>query len=324
MKDLWTKFLCGFIGWDYKLLKECSVASKTTLHRYVGAVILLMLIWAYIGYGMATRYFKVEQEWIKVVIAIVFSFVIWLIERQIISIVGKNKTMYWFRVGLAAIMACIGATIIDQAIFGADIDANMESVKNEKTKEKFTNSKQLIEDEMVQNQRELDILEIKSGELMSDIYNNPTISIRSVKVAGIDSLSKPIYATEQIHIPNPKQQDLDRMNARINVLRANLDNNYKKLQNLRDSIREEVDGKVGILDELKVTFSEEVVLSHWTSLTLYLLIFSFFVLVELFVVTGKGFSRKCDYEVMVERQQEMKIKEITSLLPISEREQVDR
>ena len=90
MKDVWTKFLCRFIGWDYNLLKECSVASKKALHRYAGAVILLMLIWAYIGYGMADRYFKIEASTAKIGVAVVFMFVIWMIERQIILIVGKN------------------------------------------------------------------------------------------------------------------------------------------------------------------------------------------------------------------------------------------
>ena len=75
MKDVWTKFLCRFIGWDYNLLKECSVASKKALHRYAGAVILLMLIWAYIGYGMADRYFKIEASTAKIGVAVVFMFV---------------------------------------------------------------------------------------------------------------------------------------------------------------------------------------------------------------------------------------------------------
>lgn len=316
MKDLWTKFLCVFIGWDYKILKECSAASKKVLHRYAGAVVLLMLIWAYIGYGMANRYFKVEQEWVKIVVAAIFSFVIWMIERQIILIVGKNKVINWLRFGLAIIMACIGATIIDQTIFGKDIDAQVSTIINERTNNDFAYKKQDIETEMAQNQRELDSLGIKSELLSADINKNPTVSTKSVKAVGVDSLGNPIYAVEQNPIPNPKQQDLERINSRINILRSNLDSNYKNLQSLRDTLWSQNQKNIGILTELEVTFSDQVILSGWQSILFYSLVFCFFILVECFVVTGKAFSKRCDYEILVERQQERKIRQIESILPI--------
>lgn len=316
MKDIWTKFLCHFIGWDYNLLKECSTASKKALHRYAGAVMLLMLIWAYIGYGMASRYFKIEQDYVKVIIAIIFSLVIWMIERQIILIVGKNSVVGCFRVGLACIMACIGATIIDQTIFGKDIEANISEVVNERTNSDVAYRKQDIEAEMTQNQQELDSLDIKAALLSADIYKNPTISTKNVKAIGVDSLGKPIYAIEQTPLPNPKQQDLERINSRIDVLRSNLDNSYKDLQCLRDTLWKQHKENIGILDELRVTFSDKVILSGWESIAFYSLIFLFFILVECFVVTGKLCSKPCDYEILVERQQERKIKQIESILPI--------
>lgn len=318
MKNTWTKFLCCFIGWDYNILKECSAASKKALHRYAGAVMLLMLIWAYIGYGMASRYFKVEHDYSKVVIAIIFSFVIWMIERQIILIVGKNSVVGWFRVCLAGIMACIGATIIDQTIFGKDIEANISDVVNERTNSAVAYKKQDIEAEMIQNQQELDSLEVKAELLSADIYKNPTISTQNVKAIGVDSLGKPIYAIEQNPLPNPKQQDLERINLRIDVLRSNLDNSYKDLQCLRDTLWKQNKENIGILDELRVTFSDKVILSGWESITFYSLIFLFFILVECFVVTGKVFSKPCDYEILVERQQERKIRQIKSILPLDE------
>lgn len=321
MKNLWTKLLCWFIGWDYNLLKECSTASKMALHRYAGAVMLLMLIWAYIGYGMASRYFKVEQDYVKIIIAVVFSLVVWMIERQIILIVGKNKVVSWLRIGLAAIMACIGATIIDQTIFGKDIESQVNDVVKERTDNDVAYMKQDIEIEMIQNQQELDSLNVKVELLSSDIYKNPTISTKTVKAMGVDSLGKPIYAIEQNPLPNPKQQDLNRINSRINVLRGNLDNSYKKLQSLRDTLWKQNEENIGILDELRVTFSDKVILSGWESIAFYSLIFLFFILVECFVVTGKVCSKPCDYEILVERQQERKIRQIQSILPIDQKEE---
>ena len=63
------------IGWNYRMLAECSEASKKALHRYTGAVLLMMLIWAFIGYCMAQRYFDLDKggAWCT---GLVFSIVI--------------------------------------------------------------------------------------------------------------------------------------------------------------------------------------------------------------------------------------------------------
>lgn len=316
MKDFWTKFLCWFIGWNYKLLNECSVASKKSLHRYAGAVMILMLIWAYIGYGMANRYFKLEYELAKVIIAVIFSFMIWMIERQIILIVGKNIWIGCFRFGLAIIMACIGATIIDQTIFGKDIDAQTKKIINKRTDEQFAYEKQVIEEERGKNQIELDSLTIQCELLTAEINKNPTISTYSTRGMGTDSVGKTIYAVEKSYIENPKIQDRERINSRIDVLRNNIDDSYKRLQSLKEDIWQDNEKNIGILTELEVTFSKDVILSGWQSLVFYSLVFGFFLFIECLVVTGKIFSKKCDYEVFVERQQERKIRQIEYILPI--------
>lgn len=59
--EFWTKFACRVVGWNYSMLKECSEASRKALHRYMGAVILMMLIWAFIGFCMAQRYFDLNS-----------------------------------------------------------------------------------------------------------------------------------------------------------------------------------------------------------------------------------------------------------------------
>lgn len=69
---------------------------------------------------------------------------IWMIERQIILIVGKNIGVVVFRFGLAIIMACIDATIIDQTIVSKDIDAQTKKIVNKRTEEQFAYEKQEI------------------------------------------------------------------------------------------------------------------------------------------------------------------------------------
>lgn len=316
MKDVSTKVLCGFIGWNYKLLSECSVASKKCLHKYAGAVILLMLIWAYIGYGMADRYFKVEETSIKVLVAALFMFVIWLIERQIILIVGKNRAAACFRIALAVIMACIGATIIDQTIFGKDIEAQKERVATDDTKDLVKDRTQIIQSQRSAYRTEIDSLETLSAVLTSEINKQPNIYTWTRNAVGVDSAGLPIYATNQATMPNPKIRDRDRINARIDELQKGLDNSFNELQVLQESILKENKDNFGIMRELEIVFSNKVILSSWVSMTFYMLVFIFFLIIECLVVTGKVFSKKCDYEILVERQQDRKIHQINSILPL--------
>lgn len=314
MKDVWTKFSCHFIGWDYNMLKECSMGSRKTLQRYVGAIILLMLLWFYIGYGMSDRYFKMEAEWQKYGVAIIFSFIIWLIERQIILIVGKNQKISNIRFALAVIMALLGATIIDQTLFGKDIDAQMVKVIERRTDEIFDYKSRILNSELTQNRQELDSLEIQIAALTEAINNHPNERMWLQKPVGVDSLGKPIYAYEQQSIPNPKNEVRERAYTRMNEIRQNMASMTEKYQTLRDDIQKETEEKVGLLTELEIIFSKDVIFSGWASGLFYFAVFAFFFLIETLVVMGKKYSPSCDYEVLVEHQQEKKRKQICSLL----------
>ncbi|MDE7457137.1 MAG: DUF4407 domain-containing protein [Prevotella sp.] len=96
----------------------------------------------------------------------------------------------------------------------------------------------------------------------------------------------------------------------------NIDDSYKRLQSLKADIWRDNEKKIGILTELEVTFSKDVIFSGVPSAFFYFFVLIFFLLIECFVVTGKMLSKKCDYEVFVERQQERKIRQIESILPI--------
>lgn len=320
MNDIWTKFLCRFIGWDYNILKECSAASKKALHRYAGAVMLLMLIWAYIGYGMATRYFKVEQDYTKVIIAIIFAFVIWMIERQIILIVGKNLFVSIGRFLLALIMACLGAMIIDQTILAKDIDAQKIFEIEHDTDSILEYRRSILEAQQREYFAEMDSLEKQSNKLTDEINKQPNVYTWARSAVGVDSIGQPVYATNQIPMPNPKIQDRDRINNRIDMIQKELDDRGNRLQALRDTAYKEAQENFGLLRELKITLSDKVIFSGWQSKFFYCLIFGFFLIIECLVVFGKIFSNKCDYEILVERQQERKIRQIESILPIDNKD----
>lgn len=316
MKDIWTRFLCCFIGWDYKLLRECSTASRKALHRYADAVLLIMLIWFYIGFSMAEGYFEIESLWLKILVAFIFSFVVWIIERQIILLSGKHWPIAILRFFLAVIMAALGATIMDQTLFGADIAAEKNHIIEYDTDSLLRERSKNIEGRLVRNNNILDSLEKKSYDLNNELTKKQSLSLNSSTVIGIDSTGNPRYVNSSQSILNPKFKELERINNLIEKTNMSIDSLYIDLQYMREKAKSDAEKSIGLLRELELTFSEKIVFKSPITIVFYFSLMALFCLLELFVVTGKFISKKCDYEILVERQQERKIKQIESILPI--------
>lgn len=317
MKDIWTKFLCQFIGWDYNLLRECSVASKKALHRYAGAVMLLMLIWAYIGYNMAVRYFSVQNVYGDIVIAFAFAIIVWTVERQIILIIGKHWQITIFRLSLAFIMATIGATIIDQDMFHADIKAKKD-LKIEHIADSLAIKKEATySKELAFRQTRLDSLEKQAKDLDLELSKKQSVSLSSSQYVGTDSMGTDKYVRSSQSILNPKFKELERINGLIAQTNDSISSLLIKQQKVRETALKDAKESIGLLTELELTFSKDVVFKTPITIAFYFIIFGFFLILELLVVVGKSVSKECDYEVLVQKQQERKIKQIESVFPIN-------
>lgn len=319
MKEFFVKLKCKFIGWDYNLLCECSEASHKTLSRYFDAVVLMMILWAYIGYNMAGRYFELESIVGCLIVAAVFAILVWIIERQIILIVGKNKAVEWIRGGLAICMALVGATVTDQVVFRKDIDAAMNEVIETRTDEQLGFRRKMIDERLSLYRMELDSLEIVSFRLAGDIEKTPMVKtyLRSKVPSGaIDSLGRPIMVDgyTQQSMSNPKIADKERIDERLDVIRNNIISSTNELQTIRDELRKENEDNIGLLTELEITLSKKVIFSGWASCLFYVVFFFVFLSLELLVVTSKAFAKKCDYEVLVEKQQEKRINQICDVM----------
>lgn len=157
-----------------------------------------------------------------------------------------------------------------------------------------------------------------STRLVNDINKKPvirTITYNLVPTGQVDSLGKPIMARgyQQSNIPNPKIDELARVNSRIESLRNDISIATDNIQTLRDNLVEENKNNIGLLTELDVTFSDKVIFSSWASALFYIVVFVFFLAIELLVVSGKSKS-KCDYEALVETRQDAVIREVCSII----------
>src|SRR5690606_40627252 len=82
--------------------------------KYTSAMLLIVLIWFFIGYSFATRYLHLAP-WGGIVGGLLMGFVIIQIERIIILSTKISPWSSLFRILLALVMSILGAFIMDRS-----------------------------------------------------------------------------------------------------------------------------------------------------------------------------------------------------------------
>lgn len=317
------RFSCLLIGWDWNILKKCTASSHSVVKKYATALILIMAIWLFIGYNFASKYFGLGYLG-SFATGIAFACLILGVERVII-LSSKSKLIGLIRLLMAICMASIGATIIDQILFQKDIEQGKIQYITEKVNAERDKYLNLIKIEQNNIQNDIDSLTRVNINLSEEINKRPMIRITNYTeqvIGETDSLGnvkkEKIYSTSQIE--NPKNNDLRRNQSRIDVLQKKKDDLFKESQTKEDELRKQYEENFGLLVELEVMFS--VVLNNTLSIILYCIIFVFFLFVELLVVITKMLdNHQCDYEVLIEKQNAIRITEIQTILEMNEKNQ---
>src|SRR5689334_15588003 len=132
MRDTWLKFGCFLTGYNYKILRGCSESAVKKVLRYTSAILIICILWAFVGYTFTGRYMK--SSWIFSIIGSAIMVVIVVqIERQVILSSKSNKIPLIFRALIALMMGLIGSMIIDQILFKDDIEQEKALMMGEKT-----------------------------------------------------------------------------------------------------------------------------------------------------------------------------------------------
>ena len=90
----------------------------------------------------------------------------------------------------------------------------------------------------------------------------------------------------------------------LDRLRKQQDEFVQKKIGVEDSLREELSTNIGFLEELRAML--EIILTRKEAMVFYIIIFLFLVSLELFVVASKVGDKKCDYELIIEHQLNVK------------------
>lgn len=318
MKNWWMRVGCMLTGWNPHILESCTEASRKQLKKYTSALLILIILWAFIGYSFSERYVQAPW-WGCLITALVFVTIIIQIERQIILTVGKNKGLTIFRLIIAFIMAIIGSVIIDQIIFKDDIEKKMIEIVDRQVIEQLPNRLTVINTKLQEIQHEVDSLDSKNLELYDEISRRPTIETISTLTSPL-TIRKPdgsdtiVYRTtvSKNPISNPKVNEAEINRQQLERLRNQQEEYTKGKIDAEEILRRELKSNQGFLEELNAII--EILKQRPVALLFYLILFAFLMSLELFVVVSKYGDRKSDYDLVVEHQLEQKIKTLKNLM----------
>jgi cell division protein FtsB len=327
-KNWWLRFGCFLSGYNFNLIKSCSEASKKAVKKYTAALLIVMILWALIGFLFTREYIKLNMLGASIA-GVVMVIIIIQVERQII-LGTKNRLAVVFRIMIGLVMAILGSVIIDQIIFKEDIEKQkLFTVENEVSAILPQRSNE-INAQIAKLDSIISQKDIERQLLIEELTNNPTIKIPTSSVKRLPSkvettevvlgqLITKIKDTTLIErtytitaIPNPKGDFLPTLDTQIENLRNIRNELTQQLIDVREGLRKELIGKKGFLDELEVMF--DIILSSWISGGIWLLWFMFFLAIELFVLVSKYGDKENDYEKMIQHQKDIRIQAIEALV----------
>lgn len=320
MTDLWVKLGCFLTGWNYQILQSCTESSRKQLKKYISAILILIILWAFVGYSFSERYIQ-TQWWGSAIAGLIFVTIIVQIERQIILSLGKTWVLALLRVLIAFIMAIIGSVIIDQIIFKEDIEKKMIEIVDREVREQLPARLVTIDNKLKEIQGEIDSLNAKNLELSNDIAEKPTFQAVSssripttIKTAdGRDSI---VYTTtvNVAPMPNPKSREVDINSQNLEKLREQQESYVQRKLDGETQLRGELQTKQGFLEELNALL--EILAEKPVALVFYIVLFAFLMFLELFVVISKMLDKSADYDMVVEHQLSQKIKTLKELVRV--------
>src|SRR5687768_1886823 len=106
MRQAWLRFGCFLTGYNFKIVSNCSELSIKRVIRYTSSLLIMCLLWAFIGFAFTGRYLKGDSyECLAAIFIMIFLIV--QIERQIILSSKGNRLLHVFRFVIAIAMALI-------------------------------------------------------------------------------------------------------------------------------------------------------------------------------------------------------------------------
>jgi hypothetical protein len=326
MREIWVRFGCFLTGYNYNIIKASSEAAAKTVKKYTAAMVIVCILWFFIGFTFAQRYLQLSVDG-SIAGGLIAVIIIVQIERQIILSIGPSRGLYIARGAIAVMMAILGSIIIDQIIFKDDIELKKITSIEKRIKEALPPKTEELRNQISDLDTVIMKKEIEKLSLSMDINKNPTIkvyattpTIRTNKKTTVDTVTgKPITVevtipgtiTTSSDIPNPNIERIKSLEQDIISLRNLKSEKEKSLLNIRPELEKEINSKVGFLDELEIMYL--LITGSTAALIVWLIWFFFLLGLEILVLVSKIGDKTSDYEKTVMHHMNLQIRRLDAL-----------
>ena len=325
MKDWWIKTGCFLTGYKYAILTGCSEVAQRAVKRYTSALLIICILWAFIGYSFVSKYLK--GEWyVSLVGAALFILIILQVERQIILSDSKGQVKYWIRGLIAAIMAIIGSIVIDQMIFREDI-AHRELFELNTQVDSLMPSKEAeLRRQSVRIDSNISKKEAERIALLAELDKHPTIQMvtrqnDAVPVSSTTIDSNKLSKTSTVlvkktailvsSVPNPKMSMLLSLDQQIKDLRSIKVSQENRLIKLRNEVEQEAGANKGFLFELQLMY--RILHDSGPALFVWGLWFLLLFGIEIFIMVNKLSHLETDYDACILHHMELQKRKLKLL-----------
>jgi Domain of unknown function (DUF4407) len=309
MRNAWIKLGCFLTGTNYQILNSCSELSKKRLIKYTSALLIVCLLWLFIGFAFTNRYLK--GEWYESIIgAGLMIFLVIQIERQVILSSKDNRWLHVFRFIIAFTMAIIGTVIIDQIIFKDDINKRKLVDMDQEVKVILPGRAQELKRQLHEMDSTILSKENEKKLITDDVSKNPFSTVVE-QITTYDSVGGKITSISKRKVPNPKVSLIEPMDRTILTLRKEKAKKDSLLLGLRPQVEADLKTNVGFLDELEVMYS--LLIESVISLCAWLIWFVFLLGLELFILFSKMGEKETDYDKRMQQQMELHYRRIELL-----------
>lgn len=325
MSDWWIKLGCFLTGYKYAILAGCSEVSQRTVKRYTSAILIICILWAFIGYSFVGRYLK--GEWyLSLSGAILFIVIILQVERQIILSDGNGRAKYWIRGAIAFIMAIIGSIVIDQIIFKEDIARKEVFELNSQVDSLMPSKEAVLRRQTTQVDSNIAKKEAERAVLIDELTKHPFIQSVSrqngpVPVSTIVTDSNK-QSTTKINlvrkttitvnsVDNPKRSMLIPLDQQIKDLQGMKILQENRLIKLRSEVEQEAKANTGFLYELQLMY--RILHDSGPAFFVWLLWFLLLFGIEIFIMVNKLTHIETDYDLCIQHHMELQKRKLKLL-----------
>ncbi|MEZ2440545.1 DUF4407 domain-containing protein [Chitinophaga sp. RCC_12] len=325
MKHLWIRFGCFLTGYNYSILRNCSEAAFKSVKKYTAAMLIVCILWFFIGFTFAHRYLSLSLP--GCILAGLLSIVIIVqVEKQIILSIHPSWLLRFFRCCLALIMSVLGAVIIDQIIFEKDIEIEKISYVSNKVDSILPSKTEELRKQIAALDTTINKKEQEKDNYIADISKHTTTTAtttqtatRRVPVATVTSSGRDTTTWKTISditvgttlVPNPKIALLPSLDSTIGAMRQQRAQKENDLLHIKPALEKEMKANTGFLDELTIMMhmlsASSVALAFWC---LWIL---FFLFIEMLVLFSKASDKSNDYEKVVLHHMNLQIRRLEAL-----------